>query len=353
MKYCPNCGSEVDASDGYCHECGGELTERGTESSETGESEKVSEGEPEVEEENEKVQDKDSGNLTDIKAVGETKAEALRDAGYETVDDLREATQEEIAEVENIGKALSARIKSNVDREELEEEDNRGTEVNPWSVFVLIAIVVVLGITLLAFGSNLETGPSPDSPDSPDAQGTGTTDESTGDNDEPEGTDSSNTETGGSEDAGQSSSGDTEIDESGNNNQDSVPQYGETLTLSNGVEVTVENPEKIDSFSANGITQTPEEGNIFVQVFVTARNPTDEEKSLPSRYYFSLIFRNRQYDTASFAQLKDDVYEGGFVQPNIVRDGSIVFETTEEADLSEIQIVWSNNLDESARWSES
>ncbi len=79
--------------------------------------------------------------LTDVDGVGESKAEELRDAGYETVDDLRRASQEDIADVEGVGKALAARIKADVGglevdedeeefvEEEEEEEDEKVTEV--------------------------------------------------------------------------------------------------------------------------------------------------------------------------------------------------------------------------------
>jgi len=52
--------------------------------------------------------------LTDISGVGESKAEALREAGYDTVDHVKGASQEDLAEVEGIGNALAARIKASV-----------------------------------------------------------------------------------------------------------------------------------------------------------------------------------------------------------------------------------------------
>lgn len=60
--------------------------------------------------------------ITDIDGVGESKAEALSEAGFETVEDLRKASQERIAETEGVGKALAARIKADVGGLEVEEE---------------------------------------------------------------------------------------------------------------------------------------------------------------------------------------------------------------------------------------
>jgi hypothetical protein len=42
MKYCPNCGDEVEEGDAYCYECGQELPKGGVESSETRRGEEVS-----------------------------------------------------------------------------------------------------------------------------------------------------------------------------------------------------------------------------------------------------------------------------------------------------------------------
>jgi large subunit ribosomal protein L32e len=60
--------------------------------------------------------------LTEVDGVGESKAEALRGAGFDNVEALRKASQDRIAETEGIGKALAARIKADVGGLEVEEE---------------------------------------------------------------------------------------------------------------------------------------------------------------------------------------------------------------------------------------
>jgi len=69
-----------------------------------------------AETETEADEDEDEGpeELTDISGVGESKAEALREAGYETVDQIRGASQDQLASVDSIGMALAARIKADV-----------------------------------------------------------------------------------------------------------------------------------------------------------------------------------------------------------------------------------------------
>lgn len=59
-------------------------------------------------------------DLTEISGVGEAKAEALREAGYEDLAAIQRASQADLAEVEGIGNALAARIKADVDTLEIE-----------------------------------------------------------------------------------------------------------------------------------------------------------------------------------------------------------------------------------------
>ena len=66
--------------------------------------------------------DDDFEDLTDISGVGDAKADSLREAGYETVDDVRRASQSELAEVSGVGNALAARIKADVGGLEVSEE---------------------------------------------------------------------------------------------------------------------------------------------------------------------------------------------------------------------------------------
>jgi large subunit ribosomal protein L32e len=66
--------------------------------------------------------------LTDISGVGPAKVEALEPAGFETVDDVRRASQSDLAEVDGIGNALAARIKADVGGLEISEETEAEVE---------------------------------------------------------------------------------------------------------------------------------------------------------------------------------------------------------------------------------
>jgi len=64
--------------------------------------------------------------LTDIAGVGEARSADLREAGFETVDDVRGADQDALADV--VGNALAARIKADVGELEVEEETEAEVE---------------------------------------------------------------------------------------------------------------------------------------------------------------------------------------------------------------------------------
>jgi len=76
----------------------------------------------------EDTNDETPETLEDISGVGPSKAEALEDAGYESVEDVRAASQSELADVEGIGNALAARVKADVGDLEVEEETEAEVE---------------------------------------------------------------------------------------------------------------------------------------------------------------------------------------------------------------------------------
>ncbi|MFC7202272.1 50S ribosomal protein L32e [Haloferax namakaokahaiae] len=66
--------------------------------------------------------------LEDISGVGPSKADSLREAGFESVEDVKAASQSDLAEVEGIGNALAARIKADVGALEVSEETEAEVE---------------------------------------------------------------------------------------------------------------------------------------------------------------------------------------------------------------------------------
>jgi len=66
--------------------------------------------------------------LEDISGVGPSKADALREAGYESVEDIQAASQGELSDVDGVGNALAARIKAGVGDLEVSEETEAEVE---------------------------------------------------------------------------------------------------------------------------------------------------------------------------------------------------------------------------------
>jgi large subunit ribosomal protein L32e len=81
--------------------------------------------------------DDESEELEDISGVGASKADALREAGFESVEDVKGASQDELAQAEGVGNALAARIKADVgdlegaEETEAEIEDETEEEETP------------------------------------------------------------------------------------------------------------------------------------------------------------------------------------------------------------------------------
>jgi large subunit ribosomal protein L32e len=72
--------------------------------------------------------DEELSSLEDISGVGPSKADALREAGYESIDDVKAASQAELSEVNGVGNALAARIKADVGGLEVSEETEAEVE---------------------------------------------------------------------------------------------------------------------------------------------------------------------------------------------------------------------------------
>ena len=66
--------------------------------------------------------------LSDISGVGPSKAESLEEAGYESVEDIKAASQGELSDVDGVGNALAARIKADVGGLEVSAETEAEVE---------------------------------------------------------------------------------------------------------------------------------------------------------------------------------------------------------------------------------
>jgi large subunit ribosomal protein L32e len=83
--------------------------------------------ESESESESEVTDELDS--FEDISGVGSDQAASLREAGYDSFEDIRAASQSALADVEGVGNALAARIKADVGELEVSTETDAAVEV--------------------------------------------------------------------------------------------------------------------------------------------------------------------------------------------------------------------------------
>ena len=71
----------------------------------------------------------DAESFEDISGVSSDRAESLREAGYDSFEDIRAASQSALADVDDIGNALAARIKADVGELEVSTETDAAVEV--------------------------------------------------------------------------------------------------------------------------------------------------------------------------------------------------------------------------------
>jgi small subunit ribosomal protein S3 len=88
------------------------------ESSETAEAE----AETDIESTDQPVESDIGTDLTLIDGVGEAKADALREAGFETIEDVQDASEDDLATAEGVGAAFAERIKDGADDIDVEDE---------------------------------------------------------------------------------------------------------------------------------------------------------------------------------------------------------------------------------------
>jgi hypothetical protein len=127
---------------------------------------------------------------------------------------------------------------------------------------------------------------------------------------------------------------------------------GQEYTTSNSIGITVQSVDLEDYYRYEDIygeesIQEPESGQ-YVFVNLKTQNQGDVPKTLPSSYDFQMIANNRQYEPATALYNepidKGESYEGGEVQPGIIREGYFVFEVPEDVNEDDISVVWNEMI---------
>jgi hypothetical protein len=125
-------------------------------------------------------------------------------------------------------------------------------------------------------------------------------------------------------------------------------EFGYDFNIWNGTTVSVYEVE----FTNEVGPYSPEEEQ-FARAYVVAENASNEVVNLPAPQSFSVLVGDSEYEVLGVDE--DDFYEGGEVQPGIVREGYLTFEVPSDTTIEDIVAVWSVTQSEgsvSVYWTE-
>ncbi|PWB52583.1 MAG: 50S ribosomal protein L32e [Candidatus Methanoperedenaceae archaeon] len=80
------------------------------------------------------MEDEAIKQLTTIEGVGKAKAKILYDAGFKTIESVKKANEDEIADIKGIGEKLAQKIKASADQMVIEEEQAEIIETSPVTI---------------------------------------------------------------------------------------------------------------------------------------------------------------------------------------------------------------------------
>ena len=80
------------------------------------------------------MEDEAIKQLTTIEGVGKAKAKILYDAGFKTIESVKKANEDEIADIKGIGEKLAQKIKASADQMVIEEEKVEIIETSPITI---------------------------------------------------------------------------------------------------------------------------------------------------------------------------------------------------------------------------
>jgi len=133
--------------------------------------------------------------------------------------------------------------------------------------------------------------------------------------------------------------------------------YGDSYTNPEGVELTVlgERTEKSYTWTSSGYeyTETAADGMTWLFVTVRAENTSGEIAYAPSSYDWVVVAGNSQYEQTSNYRSESEQYEGGDIQPGVVREGEILYQVPNDYMQKDSAVVWSESYydgDVAAYW---
>lgn len=132
----------------------------------------------------------------------------------------------------------------------------------------------------------------------------------------------------------------------------------ETYPAPNGVEVTVSEVRltaryQYQNYDDETVAKEAPDGSQWALVTLRAENTSDSAATLPHTFDLYLVTSKSQYEQI-YIDKEDNKYEGGEVQPGIVREGWVAYEIPDTIVDGAVEIVWSghpNGGDVTAIWS--
>lgn len=140
--------------------------------------------------------------------------------------------------------------------------------------------------------------------------------------------------------------------------------WGESFTTPDGYSLTMGKPDLVDSYRYEDYDGSIErkqpdgDGKQFAFLPVTAVNNSGQVEDSPYSGDMAIIAGNSQYDAEYLYEDPIDYgeeYESGELQPEIKRDGWVVFIIDASITMSEVEAVWSESYYQgtsSAKWSQ-
>jgi hypothetical protein len=137
-------------------------------------------------------------------------------------------------------------------------------------------------------------------------------------------------------------------------------RIGEEHTTSNQIGITVESVEVVDYYRYNSYTggeriKEPDSGQ-YVFASVRTQNKGELPRSLPEYPNFQLVGGAGQYQPLTLLyELADreKEYEGGEVQPGVVREGYVLFKVSEDVTRDNLSVLWNDVIssnEKSVHW---
>lgn len=137
-------------------------------------------------------------------------------------------------------------------------------------------------------------------------------------------------------------------------------KFGQSYVNPIDMTLTAKGVELQDSYTYVGYSgdeqeKTAPDGKQFAFVTFRSENTAGEPEFAPTDYDIVLLSGQTQYDS-KFINKEEGKYEGGEIQPGVVREGWIAYEIDDSLNVSDLEVVWSDSYyhgDAAVYWSQS